>query len=364
MNTVAQATVPSRAETDTRVRLIRRADLPSLSTATVDGAEHQLGIVKDFRKHPELAEFLPPDGRLSMAWVHLGPDEELAIHLHPTASMIVVAHGTGTVSGDLEDQMREGDIVAVPPGCRHGFRGSRPSGFWALSIQFEGNGLYEDTGRPRATFEKAAGRERDPHPLYFTLLSRNEAMARDFIEHDPIRQWLDSEQRHDPRHRKQFFDAVQVFSRHFQRLLFTRSATTEDARYVELFREHMHEEYNHDKQLMEEVGRSDVWDPILEAVSNWFTWKMLTLDNAEKVVLVTLVMELSSDLVSRHALTTLPGYRYFDVHADADEGHKELGLPLLRHLEPDTYERLFRVQQEGWDMMRLLLSRVIELARA
>ena len=68
------------------MKVIRRDDIPTLRSVVVDGEEHNLGILKDFRKHPDLAAFIPEHSRLSMAGVHLEPEEVLAIHAHPTGS--------------------------------------------------------------------------------------------------------------------------------------------------------------------------------------------------------------------------------------------------------------------------------------
>src|SRR5436309_16140495 len=85
-----------------QMRIIRREHVPTLRSVTVDGVEHNLGILKDFRAHPDLRAFMPPDARLAMSWVSLTPGQTLESHLHPIESMIVVAHGQGRTLGDLE----------------------------------------------------------------------------------------------------------------------------------------------------------------------------------------------------------------------------------------------------------------------
>src|SRR5262249_36783357 len=127
-----------------RGRIIRREEIPTLRTAIVDGVQHNLGILKDFRAHPDLCSFLPEDARLAMSWVRLEPEERLDVHVHPIESMIVVAHGAGRTLGDLESPFSDGDIILIPRGCAHGFVGAGDWGFWALSAQFEARGLYED----------------------------------------------------------------------------------------------------------------------------------------------------------------------------------------------------------------------------
>src|SRR6185312_5101589 len=88
----------------------------------------------------------------SISWGYLEPGETLGVHVHPTESLIVVATGQGRILGDLEADITDGDVVLIPGGCRHGFVGAGAHGYWALSIQFEGSGLYEDPSRPRSRF--------------------------------------------------------------------------------------------------------------------------------------------------------------------------------------------------------------------
>src|SRR5215471_15957049 len=98
------------------VTLVRRDDIPTLTTVVVDGVEHSLGILKDFRRHPQISTFLPEDGRLSLSWVRLEAGEKLEIHVHSVDSMIIVGHGKGQVLGDLEASFADGDIILIPRG--------------------------------------------------------------------------------------------------------------------------------------------------------------------------------------------------------------------------------------------------------
>jgi quercetin dioxygenase-like cupin family protein len=118
------------------------------------GERHFLGEQRDFRRHPALAEFLADTSRLGIAWVRLGPGQTLEPHGHPTRSMIIVCRGNGVLLDNGEQVLNEGDVVLVPAGYVHGFRGLEPSGVEGLSIQFEGMGLYEDVENARVTFEK------------------------------------------------------------------------------------------------------------------------------------------------------------------------------------------------------------------
>jgi hypothetical protein len=68
--------------------------------------------------------------------------------------MIIVCRGRGVLLDEGEKPLNEGDIVLVPEGYAHGFRGLEPTGVEGLSLQFEGLGLYEDVENARVHFEK------------------------------------------------------------------------------------------------------------------------------------------------------------------------------------------------------------------
>ncbi len=137
------------------VELVQRDDVPSMRTIVVNGVEHWLGHVKDFTKNSNLADFLPKDNRISMAWVRLEAGEELAPHVHPVPSMILIVEGSAKTTGDKHAVMNAGDALLVPQRRPHGFIGLAPDGFWGLSIQFDLRGLYEDIEDPWATFLQA-----------------------------------------------------------------------------------------------------------------------------------------------------------------------------------------------------------------
>lgn len=132
--------------------VVSRDELPAIHSVIVDDKEYNLGLLKDFRRHPLLKDALPEIGRFSASWVHLKQDEVLKEHRHYTLSMIIVTEGCGRTLGDLKTAIKTGDTVVVPAGKLHGFVGGEPTGFWGLSIQFEGTGLYENTDKPRVQF--------------------------------------------------------------------------------------------------------------------------------------------------------------------------------------------------------------------
>jgi quercetin dioxygenase-like cupin family protein len=138
----------------TSIAVIRRDEIPAISEIMEDGELHHLGELRDFRRHPVLASFIPEQGRLAIAWVRLRAGEILAAHRHPTASLLLCVGGRGIVLDRPDDIILPGDAVCVPAGSTHGFMGLEPNGVEGLSIQFEERGLYEDTSRPQVHFER------------------------------------------------------------------------------------------------------------------------------------------------------------------------------------------------------------------
>lgn len=136
------------------VVIIGRNEIPAISEVMEGGEMHQLGELRDFRRHPALAKFIPENARLAIAWVRLRPDEVLASHRHPTASLLLCTGGRGIVLERPDRIIEPGDAVLVPVGSTHGFQGLAPTGIEGLSIQFEERGLYEDTSKPRVEFER------------------------------------------------------------------------------------------------------------------------------------------------------------------------------------------------------------------
>lgn len=340
------------------ITIVRRDEIPSLRSVIVDGVERTLGIVKDFRKHPQVAALLPEQARLALSWVRLEVGEKLDIHVHTIDSMIVVASGDGRVIGDVEAPFSDGDIVLIPRGCHHGFEGAGSEGFWALSTQFEDRGLYERPDEPLVEFESADG--------LAELLSRNQNFCEQHLV-NPIFDFVASERITDPKVRRRFLSCVQVWSDYYQKALMVRSALTADVGYADIFRRHLDGEYGHDTGLARDRGRDagTVWDPVLDATASWFLVKILSLDNLERLVLVQLVLEVAGSIFHKAAAPALARFGetdYFAQHSKADEAHARTALEVFEGHDRATYNRLMQIQSQGWDMLNKLCSRMVEVA--
>lgn len=354
-------------ETDTNearvaMVLVKREEIPAIHEILVDGKVHPLGIHKDFRRHPVLKRHLPENARVSFSWVRLGVGEELAVHAHPTASIIIVASGNGRSSGDLEADFTDGDVIVVPPNFRHGFRGSAPAGYWALSIQLEGAGLYEDTTAARVAFSGAEERS----PKLRELIRFNQEFMESHLA-NPIFAFIGGEHVEDKRKRARLLDAIQVWSNFYQKMVRLRSCLSSKPVFGEAAEVHLAEEFQHNVHLAKDRGEdaAPLWDPVLEAGSSWFVWKMFALDDAERAALVHLVLEGGSTVFHARANKVMARYdetRHFGVHDEADQGHLEIGFKVLEGLPDAKYPELRNVVKEGWGMLNLICARMAELA--
>jgi quercetin dioxygenase-like cupin family protein len=341
---------------------IPRDELPTLREVVVDGKTHNLGIHKDFRRHPVLKEFLPENARLSFAWVKLGVGEELAVHAHPTATLIVIATGNGSSQGDLETTFTDGDVLIVSPGYKHGFRGEAPAGYWAFSIQLEGSGLYEDTSSARVVFS-------DGSPVTSPGLVKLVALNNQLMERHttgPLFVLLNSPgQLKDNEKRAQLFDAFQVWSNFFQKMVRLRTVLDDRGEFGDAAENHLAEEFQHNLNLQKDRGNSlrVVWDPQLEAASSWFVWKMFTSGSAARAALVHLVVEGGASVTHGRAMQVFGETDYFKEHNELDPDHLRQGYDLLKGLPEPMYAELEGVIREGWDMLDLITARFAAVGR-
>lgn len=136
------------------VRIVPRNKIEMITEVVENGQRHFLGEVRDFRRHPTLAEFIPESApHFGISWVRLGPGEVLAPHRHPADGLLVCVAGSGFVVGDTEAPIEVGDAVLVDAGSCHGFKGGEPDGIEGLSMAFGVSGYYTDLSNPQVRFE-------------------------------------------------------------------------------------------------------------------------------------------------------------------------------------------------------------------
>ncbi len=348
----------------TCVTHVKRNDIPSMRTVEVNGVEQWLGHVKDFTKNEYLIDFLPDDNRISMAWVRLESGEELQVHTHPVESMILLCEGSAETTGDVQTSMEAGDALLVPPGRLHGFKGGAPNGFWGLSIQFDSRGLYEVIEDPWAIFITELSENMYNGNVTEQLFARNDGYMERFDKHRLFalanKGLLDSKVA-----RKRFLDCFQVWSNYFQKMVLSRVTTLNDSNYEELAWQHLIDELGHNRELAKSRSNLEhIFDPVLEAACSWFSFKMNTLTDIEKVVLVHLVVEASATYFYKHispAMQDTDHQKHFTIHSAIDDDHVKMGYDFIRNCNITDAKSLFDIQHKGWSMLMTVMNRIVDL---
>jgi quercetin dioxygenase-like cupin family protein len=101
------------------------------SAVTVDRKSEQkiaTGPEKNFTGRAQIAGLFarPEPSRLTGAIVTFDPGARTAWHTHPAGQTLVVTRGMGLVQqwGGPRQEIREGDVVWIPPGVKHWHGGS------------------------------------------------------------------------------------------------------------------------------------------------------------------------------------------------------------------------------------------------
>lgn len=340
-----------------KMQVVPREVIPQLTSVVVEGKTYNLGRLLDFRKHPSLAAFIPDQTRLSMSWVNLKPGEVLETHRHPTASMIIVCEGEGDVVGDCQQRLQAGDITIVPPNYYHGFIGGGDKGFWALSIQFEGLGLYEDRSAPRVEFgekEKSA----------IDQILHDQRIFETKFEKNPLMVLAKSSKIKDPVIKERLLDALNYWSDWFQKIITARMAMGGKAEYFDAAEQHLQEEIGHNKILYEIRKNKPVpfWDPLLDSGASWFHHQMISGTDEEKAVLIHLVLEGASTQFHTAAKKGFLEYDFFNLHSDLDEDHFGMGLKLLENTKNVDVPHMLTVLHHGWSVFNVIAAQMAHYA--
>lgn len=196
------------------------------------------------------------------------------------------------------------------------------------------------------------------------LLEKNISFSEKF-SNNPMVQLAAGKKIQDTQVRERLLDAIQVLSNYFQKVIMLRHVFCADKAVSKITFAHLAEEFGHDAALNQDRrNRPLVWDPILDACSAWFAWRMFHASEDEKTILVHLVLERSAALFFRQAHKTMTQYgetSYFEIHATADEEHEKMGLETICNQTGAARERLFLAQQQGWDMMYTIGDQITKI---
>jgi len=323
-----------------RPSIIPRSDIP-LS----DAPEDRDFEVRPFGAHALLSEVVPRSD-VGMAWIHARHGQEEAMRSHPTRGLLIVLEGSAELVGMLNRRVGPGDAVMIPSGQAYGFREIGPQGLHALHVSF-GTGQ----GAPARGLHSV---ER--------LMQRNQARSAMLLQNPFFDMLRDGTLKSESR-RIVMRECLRVFSNSFQNFLFLRQSMCREPNYWDLFHEHLQEELGHNDLLTVRGHREAAKDPILHATSTWFCHQMLVQDNVGKVLL-NVVLETAGyhfHTLAKPVFEHDESARYFDVHAEGDEKHKDVGVELLSGQHPETYRRLEKVLESGWDTLDAMTRRVAQL---
>lgn len=340
------------------MQIIARNDLASINEAIVDGQVHDLGVVKIFAQHPELAQFIPASSNLAISWVRLEGGQVLPVHKHPEPSLILVCEGSGRTMGSTHRDVSAGDIVLVPSDTWHGFEGTH-LGFWALSIQFNGQALYENADEPNVAFTPA-----ESHPAD-QLLEDNKNYLEEFRTSKLLR-LIDDPSLADHDVRERLLDCQQTWSDVFQDLLHLRVAMTMDPEHKHVALDHLVEELGHNNNLrnQRQSRHRPVTDPTFLSIMDWFREQMLYRSDMVRTLLMHVVLEGSGEIWHRNAARAFPDLPHFEDHGEDDGDHVTMGLDLLNRASLTEIEELREALAEGWKMITQLCDRIAFIALA
>lgn len=165
-------------------------------------------------------------------------------------------------------------------------------------------------------------------------------------------------------YRENLLAAIQTFSDQFQNAVMLRRVFSQGDEFTNVSQKHLDEEYNHNNNLRADRNNQPaIWGPALEAATSWFSWKMLSLNDTSKTLLVHFVLESSANVFFHEAGKVMQHFNetsYFSEHAELDEGHEEMGANLLKNLTSKECEELMLIQQ-GWGMLNMACNRIAKI---
>jgi len=332
------------------IQVIGRATIPAITSVEESGVVHRLGELRDFSWSEQLKSFMGSGSGFSASWVQLADQEVLEPHTHPVLSMMVFYAGSGQMIGDITRPLAGDEVVVVPPGCLHGFVGG-PGGLYALSIQFA-HGLYSTPDEPRVVFSQ----EQDSLD---GLVELSEQRAAAFASRTALAAMAGAIQASAAK-RRAFVAALEVWLNGVDALVASSYATCSDARYHSAFRESLLEVVQH-RTARRDGETKLIRDSALQALTNWFTYQMYVLDNAEKTAVLALVVHKVNAIVKKglgHVLGERQSLEAFGPTVSDPDARAAWGIALLHHATPQTYARCKKLIGEAWDMADAMLDRL------
>lgn len=169
----------------------------------------------------------------------------------------------------------------------------------------------------------------------------------------------------DDSQKEKFLDYFQIWSNAFQKIIMARIVFSENNEFEKLAWHHLQEELGHNLQLLKNrQNYVALEDSILEALASWFIFKMLTLGDSARTVLIHLVIESCASIFYENLgplfLTSNISKEHFSTHLALDPEHEKIGIDLLKKIQSSDIT-LLNIQKKGWQMIEALFNRLAEL---
>ena len=332
------------------VQIISNAELKVTTHVNKAGESISVGEVQPFNSNELLKSFLQNKRDPNFTFVKLKKGETHKPHVHDCDSMLIVTNGNATLTGDSTQTVSKGSVVCIPAGKLHGFTCHSDTGLMGISVQFSQAGLFDDANKPNIKFS-----------YLDRLIEHNERKCEAFKQ-SPFFNLISQGVLKEESSKSTFYSNLRMWSDKFQEILFARQVSAQNENFRNIFAEHLAEEFGHNKLIVEK----NKWDPVIEACGDWFTLKMLQLDNDEKLVVTHMVLELCADVFLTEAAAIYTKEQklsdeYMTLHAHLDEGHSKIGVELLKINGKEDYDRFVQLSDQSWKMLELILNRIAEL---
>ncbi|UZW38278.1 hypothetical protein [Rickettsia conorii] len=193
------------------------------------------------------------------------------------------------------------------------------------------------------------------------LILDNEQYKEQFKKNKLFKIRLDSTLR-----KNKFLKHFRIWSDEFQKMVLARVVFSETKEFQQLAWEHLTDEFGHNRELFQNLeNNEDTTDSIFEALGSWFTLKMMTLGDSERVVLVHLVIESCATIFYAKLGSIFFNHKaakHFKTHMYLDPEHEQMGIDLLKQINNND-SSLLTIQKKGWDMIDALFTRLAEITQ-
>lgn len=190
---------------------------------------------------------------------------------------------------------------------------------------------------------------------YYQILIKKQKFYLENFTNSSLMELVTSQSLHSKKIRLMLLDALQPFSDFFQKTVMLRYVFSEDQPFLNDAQQHLCEEFGHNISLARDRKNKEyLFDPILESTSAWFAWKIFTLDNLQKMILVHWVLEASAHIFFEKTNAATKNYDetdYYKTHAILDEEHQNIPLSFFEGLRKREFESLMKTLDQGWAVL-------------